>query len=389
MLLGLATLALSLLAGQAAQAVPTELYFSDDFSGGANARFFYEGTLDQRDFAYLDGEYEIDTSQGSSYGQSVLTEDLDNYRVEVSGRLLESQDSTGGGFGLSFNYRENSAANGSDFLLFLVYDRGAYTVLRYFEGQTSVLLTPTKTKLFGPGTAVTLTVDSVKGQLSFYINGAEVGKLKEDRLVSGGMGMFATARSVARFDDFRIYATRPEEAAGFSDDFSETEQLYAGTWGEVTYSYDGGEYIIDTSQTQYIGLSPFPDSALDFVFEADVRLLAGDPVGGYGLYLRDWPNDEGGFNQFRFLVSGNWFAVEQSVDDKPLALAQWSQHSAVHEGGVNRIKVRAEGKELKFYVNGEQVYSYTDANPHSGAYGFFASAGLRVAFDNMSFLPLQ
>ena len=413
-----------------ARAAQSELYFSDDFSGGEGRKYFYEGVLDQRNFAYADGQYEIDTSRGSSYGQSVLVEDLDTYRLEVTGQLAQSSDSTGGGFGLSFNYREpqkvfitatgdvyhsagcpnlgesrieisrseaeqkglkpcsKCGGGSSDFLLFLVYDRGAYTVLRYLGGQTTVLLTPTKTKLFAPGSAVTLTVDAAKGQLRFFINGAEVGSLREDRLISGGMGMFATAKSVARFDDFRIYAARPPEEQGSSDDFAGDKVLYEGSWGEVNYGYDSGRYVIDTSQTQYIGLSPFPEPALNFELAVDVELLSGDPVGGFGMYLRDWPNDDGGFNQFRLLVSGDWFAVEQSADDRPLALAQWTQHGAVHRSSVNRLKVRADGGELTFFVNGEEVYHCTDASPHSGAYGFFASAGLRVAFDNVSFAPL-
>lgn len=368
-----------------AGAAATEtLYFADDFSGGGE-RAFYEGTLDARTFSYVDGRYEIDTTRTDAYGQSVLSEDLDTYRAEVRAQLTRSDDPERGGFGLSFNYRARDG--GSDFMLLFAYDRGAYTVLRYLDGQSSVLLTPTKTSLFQAGEEVALTVDASGGHFVCYINGAQVAELREDRLVSGGFGIFAAARSVVRFDDFRVYAEGPE-ATGFSDDFSGERRLYEGTIDDVRRAYDNGRYLIDTTATDLIGLSSFPDPGLDFEFSADVELLAGDALGGYGLYLRDYASGDEGFNQFRFLVWRDWFAVEQSVADLPLALAEWVQHAAVRPGGVNTLKVRALSGELVFFVNGVEVYRHSDENPHTGAFGFFVSGRSKVAFDNVVFAEL-
>ena len=374
-------------------AAPAELYFSDDFQAGSE-HYFYEGTLDGREFRYADDEYEIDTTRGQSYGQSVLLDQLDTYRVQVTGRMVKAKDAQSG-FGLSLNYNEREGASGGDFVLFLAYDRGAYTVLRYLDGKTSVLYSPTKTQLFNPGEAATLTVDAAKGQLTFYINGAEAASLREDKLTSGGFGVFATAQSIARFDDFRVYAAKKEqtgEAQGLTDDFSGEKKLFEGTWGDATYAYDGGRYVIDTSRTEYIGLSPLPGEATDFELGVDVELLSGEPIGGYGLYVRDYKNESGAFNQFRFLVSilpsGNWFAVEQSLDERPLALAEWAESKAVQPQGVNRLTVRAQEGELEFLVNGEEVWKGTDARPHAGALGFFVSGGIKVAFDNLSLKKL-
>jgi len=378
-----------LLSGADARAAADDLYFADDFSGSGD-RAFYEGTLDSRVFRYAEGQYEIDTRGSESYGQSVLLEDLDTYRVEVTGQMLQTADPNRGGFGLTFNYRQREG--GSDFLLFFVYDRGAFTVLRYLNGQSTVLLTPTKTRLFTSGEPVTMIVDAAAGHFTCYLNGGQVAELREDKLVSGGFGVFCHAGSVARFDDFRVYAARPAES-GFSDDFEHERWLYQGALGEARCGYEAGAYVIDTTGTEQIGLSAYPadrpefpfPTALDFEFSADVELVGGEPLGGYGIYIRDYATADGGFNQFRFLVSGDWFAVEQSVDDMPLALAEWVEHSAVRKSGVNRLKVRAEGGQLTFFVNGVEVYEHTDDNPHAGAYGFFVSGGIKVAFDNVTF----
>lgn len=372
------------LAGTGALAAQRSLYFQDDFSGSGE-RAFYEGTLDARRFSYVDGRYEIDTLGGTAYGQSVLLEDLDTYRVEVTGQLQQTTDEQNAGFGLSFNY--NQRDDGSDFILFLVYDRGAFTVLRYLNGQTSVLFTPAKTKLFKSGEEVTLTVDAAGGHFTCYLNGGQVCDLRDERLVSGGFGVFATAKAIVRYDNFNVYADG-QEPTGFSDDFSGSQNLYFGALYDVIYSYDSERYVVDTTATDLIGLSPYTEQALDFEFEVDVELLQGEPLGGFGIYLRDFPDSDGGFNQFRFLVSRDWFAVEQSVDDMPLALAEWVQHRAVRDSGVNRLKVRAEGAKLTFFINGVEVYTHTDGNPHTGAYGFFVSSRIKVAFDNVVFTKL-
>ena len=371
----------------AAQAAPSQLYFSDDFSG-TGERAFFEGVLDNRNFAYVDNEYEIDTTRGSSYGQSILLEALSNYRVEVTGRMVSTADEQRGGFGISFNYRQREGADGGDFLLFMAYNRGAFTVLRYLNGQTSVLYSPTKTQLVKPDQPVTLTVDAANGQLSFYLDGAEVAQVKEDRLVAGGFGMFCTAQSVARFSDFKVFAEKPKPSV-VVDDFSGAKSLFEGEWGGASYRYQDGRYIIDTSKTEYIGLSPLKGEAMNFELTADVQLLSGQPETGYGAYIRDYKSSDSGFNQFRFLLSADWCAVEQSLEDRPLALAQWTQNAVIKTDGANRIKIVAKDGDLSFFINGTEVWHGEDAHPHSGAYGLYASGGIVVAFDNLSVTVLK
>ena len=109
----------------AALAAPTNLYLSDDFSGKTS---FYQGTLDKRQFRTVDGQYEIDTTAADTYGQSVLLGDLDTYRVQVQGQMTTAGDRNSG-FGLTVNYRPHQGGS-PDFLLFLTYNEGYYTLLR-------------------------------------------------------------------------------------------------------------------------------------------------------------------------------------------------------------------------------------------------------------------
>ncbi|MCC7476827.1 DUF1080 domain-containing protein [bacterium] len=371
-----------------ARAADSDLYFEDDFSSSSE-RYFFEGNLDERYFQYVDDEYEIDTTAGKTYGQSVLLEEMDGYSVEVAGRMVETSDPNGG-FGLSFNYQERPDGSGSDFLLLLAYDRGAYTVLRYYQGRTTVLFAPTKTKLFKSGEWVTLRAETSRGNCTCYINGVEVAKVKEDTLKSGGFGVFATEAAIARFDDFRVYSSAGGGARGegFSDEM-DGGTLFSGSYDTVEYRFKDGEYIIDTSESAKIGLSPYARSARDFELSCDVSLQRGDPVNGYGIYVRDHPAEGGGYNQIRLLVSGGWFAVEQSKDDQPLALTQWTEDPLVRASGTNRLTIRARGEDVVFLINGQEVYRMTDEDPQPGSFGLYASSGIEAAFDNLEFTELK
>jgi hypothetical protein len=376
--------AMLLLPGIAGGAVPETLYFADDFSGSGE-RAFFEGTLEGRTFTYEDGIYRIDTTGGATYGQSVLLDNLSTYRAEVTGRLRTTADNDGGGFGLSFGYRERDG--GGNFLLLLAYDRGAFTVLRYVDGKTEQVHPPERTRLFESGDPVRITVEAEEGHYRCFLNGGQVAEFDEDELTRGGVGLFATAGSRVEFDDLRVFAEL-SEPDGFTDDFEQQRRLFAGEYSEVGYRYEDGRYIIDTTGTAYIGLSPYPGEVQDFELAVQAELLEGEPLGGYGIYVRDHPAAGGGFNQYRFLVSGGWFAVEKSEGDMPLALAQWVEHPAVRDGGVNDLRVRAAGEELVFFVNGVEVYRHTDSAPQPGEFGLYAADGIAVAFDNLEFTEL-
>src|SRR5438093_1134420 len=115
--LGLALVLCALLPASGYASAPSKLYFSDDFSGKHN---FFEGALDQRKFRYVAGQYEIDTTAASTYGQSVLMGDLDAYRVQATAQMTKAGDGSSG-FGLTLNYRAHTGGS-PDFVLFFVYD---------------------------------------------------------------------------------------------------------------------------------------------------------------------------------------------------------------------------------------------------------------------------
>jgi len=249
------------------------------------------------------------------------------------------------------------------------------------EGRTQILAAPKPTKLFKRGESVLLGVDSIEGELAFYINGAEVSRLREADLTSGGVGMFATAGAVVRFDNFMVAADVPDP--GVSEySFDTGTPLPEGEWSGISYGYEHGAYVIDTLGTDYVGLSPFDEQAFDFEFSVDAWLLEGDPLNGYGIYIRDFSNEDGGFNQFRFLVAGGWFAVERSEGERPLALTEWAKHPAINENGINRLKVIAVGGSIQFIVNGVEVWRGADPEPREGSFGLYAAGGLKAGFDN-------
>jgi hypothetical protein len=293
-----------------------------------------------------------------------------------------TDDDNGGGFGLAFNYREGEEHN--DFMLFLVYNEGAFAVLRYLGGSTEVVTEPARTGLLKQLAMNTLAVEVADGSYTCMINGDAVASGADDTLTAGGVGLFGTARSITRFDDFQVFADPPPEP--MTDSFDGEIRLFDGRWDGVGFSYTGGQYVIDTTGSQVFGLAPFPTPAADHEFAADVQLTGGMAGGGYGLYARDRFDEQGNNTQLRFLVSGEWFCVEQTAAGVHGVLAEWQKHETIRPGGMNRLKVVLSGGDIAFFVNGVEVWRGTDPAPGAGEYGFIASEGIEVAFDNSLFL---
>ncbi len=56
---------------------------------------------------------------------------------------------------------------------------------------------------------------------------------------------------------------------------------------------------------------------------------------------------------------------------------------------MNRLKASMKGADIAFFINGVEVWRGADPAPAAGEYGFLASEGIRVAFDNALYLELR
>ncbi len=83
------------------------------------------------------------------------------------------------------------------------------------------------------------------------------------------------------------------------------------------------------------------------------------------------PGQEGD-DFYAFRISGDGFyTVEKTEGNQMLPLIDWTASSLIDpdEGGANVLTVEGQGDTYRFYINGQQVDSVSDATYSGGTFG--------------------
>jgi len=368
-------------------------YFRDDFSpAGPADKFFFEGTLGDKLFTYAEGGvYRIDTTSAFDYGHSVLLHDLSTYELEARGTLvgniapkLIDGRPVKAGWGVSFNYTEDATGRES-FLLALINPAERTFVLRRIAGEDFTnLLGPFACEAIHSGANV-LRVKADAGRIEAFVNGEQVGSVFEPSLLAGGFGLYVTPRTTGEFDYISV-RTEAIPVSVVHDDFAGSPaRWFTGDQDGVIYFYADETYVINATGGAMAGMSLFPGEHVDFEMEISVRKLAGPDNYGFGIFFQDFPNETGGFDQFRFLISNDgWFTVQRSFEDLPRALFEWAENDRIVADAECRLRARMLNGRLSLYINDYLVYELTDLPGAAGKLGLYASAGVSASFDNFA-----
>jgi hypothetical protein len=135
----------------------------------------------------------------------------------------------------------------------------------------------------------------------------------------------------------------------------------------------------------------------DGVYQVEATQIDGPLDNGYGMMFRVDP-DSNSF--YLFEVSGDgyiWIGVceENCEQEQPLVENGWFASDAVNQGldATNVLRVRAEGGNMIFFVNEQEVARVTDTTLDRGDIGIMVETlgegGVVVAFDNFTVTPLE
>ena len=135
----------------------------------------------------------------------------------------------------------------------------------------------------------------------------------------------------------------------------------------------------------------------DGVYEIEATQVAGPLNNGYGLLFR---LDDESDDFYLFKVSGDgyvWIGRYRgggAGEAEPLVGEWWFESTAVQQGlnKTNVLRVQAEGGNMIFFVNDQEVGRVTDDAFRSGDVGLMVETlglgGVQVQFDNVSVTPL-
>ena len=96
---------------------------------------------------------------------------------------------------------------------------------------------------------------------------------------------------------------------------------------------------------------PEVDSVSDFYLTVEARWVSGVETGEYGVIFRRADRDNYGL----FKIEGSQYKVSVRHEGEWETVIDWTETSAIHPVGVNRLAVLGEGSLFTFYVNGQYV----------------------------------
>lgn len=189
--------------------------------------------------------------------------------------------------------------------------------------------------------------------------------------------------------------------AAFAGPYSETFDE-AGSWGtgedlEAKGEVTGGRYEFLVKAELGLFWATAGENRSDGIYQVEATQLDGPLDNGYGMMFRVDP-DSNSF--YLFEVSGDgyaWVGVCENAceDEQALAGNGWIASDAVRQGlnATNVLRVRAEGGNMIFFVNDQEVARVTDTTLRQGDVGIMVETlgqgNVLVAFDNFTVTPLS
>ncbi|MCZ7549399.1 MAG: zinc-dependent metalloprotease [Anaerolineales bacterium] len=207
-------------------------------------------------------------------------------------------------------------------------------------------------------------------------NGAAMG----DRRSKNYMVLNATARTVANFRKQVI-----------ASDFNSTFNGSTAGWTAVAGTWT----LFQKSQYRSAGVADGFASARhagaygDLTYEVKMRRTGTCPIVKCANYVtvRGAPNPldpTGRWNkEYKFAYSNLGSYAVFLVDGPAVTTLQdWTDSSAVVQGGWNQLKVVAVGSSFKFYINGKLVWTGSDPTLRTGqvGFGFYREAGAGLLY---------
>lgn len=135
----------------------------------------------------------------------------------------------------------------------------------------------------------------------------------------------------------------------------------------------------------------------DGFYEVEATQVAGPDNNGYGMMFRIDDNRD---DFYLFKISGDGYVwigkyIGGGAEVEPMIGDHWFESPAIHRGTdeKNTLRVNAEGGNLIFFVNDQEVGRVTDNSFANGDIGLwvesFGQGGVQVDFDNFSVTPID
>ncbi len=151
----------------------------------------------------------------------------------------------------------------------------------------------------------------------------------------------------------------------------------------------GEQLLIEIDAPQILHYSTLDEPTFsDFILQVEVTQIAGDLESSSGIIFRMQSPEQ--FYRFDITSNGLFIVERRNAGGSwTRFIEDWTESTAIIQGlnNTNRLKVKAIGSNLTFYINDSMVLQASDSSYPTGKIalnaGTFGMTGLQVAFDNV------
>ncbi len=185
--------------------------------------------------------------------------------------------------------------------------------------------------------------------------------------------------------------------AAYRETFDEPGNWRTGEDGDVHGQIVNGTYDLLVKADILFAWTTAGRDFANAVYEVEATQVEGPLNNGYGLLFRV---DDQRDDFYVFEISGDgfvWIGRYKNggeEETQPIIGDWWFESGAINQGlgQMNKLKVEAEGANLIFSVNDQEVGRVTDSTFSRGDVGLMVetmgAGGVRVQFDNLLVTPI-
>ena len=183
----------------------------------------------------------------------------------------------------------------------------------------------------------------------------------------------------------------------YEETFDELGKWRTGNDADAVGQVVDGAYNMSVDADDVTIWTTAGESFADGIYQVEATQVDGPDNNGYGMVFR---LDDSKDDFYIFKISGDgyvWIGRYHSggAEAEPLVGEWWFESPAVNRGvnQTNVLKVNAEGGNMIFFVNNQEVGRVTDNNFASGDIGLLVETlgqgGVQIQFDNFTVTPIK
>ncbi|MBI5470753.1 MAG: hypothetical protein HY961_00265 [Ignavibacteriae bacterium] len=189
--------------------------------------------------------------------------------------------------------------------------------------------------------------------------------------------------AAAKSDSLKNAAAAIEsDKIAFQDTFDSNKNGWTvGTTAEYKAEIIQGAYIIENlaeKSIQAFWRKVALDTTKDFSIEVSTKWLDGTNKSGYGLIWNhdDWPNTR------QFLINANGSFRLWDMKNGNGGSKDWVTTEIINKEGENKLKVKREGNNILYYINGNLVFRNAYRGFYGNNFGVYVFNEQKVQFDD-------